>query len=166
MKIIYLIRSIMIALIIFILLLFVLPSQKIDSNSISTFELGMKQTFATTTIEKGMAVHITVVYSDQPGQVKTLLGLFAPAIGITVRMRTVINNQHISEQSGITNQNGLVLLILDNPIIDANGHTQKVNISLDGFSNILTCDFSAYYQGYYSKEIFIGPGNTLTYFPG
>jgi hypothetical protein len=117
-------------------------------------------------ISNSMAIHITVVYWDQLGDIHTLLGNFSPAIGLTVRLRDAsANNPNPVESSGVTNINGLALLQLVHPVIDEKGNTQEVNIQIDGYSEILTCRINAYYPGYFSKEIFLEGNKIRTYYP-
>ena len=94
------------------------------------------------------------------------IGNFSPAIGLRVSLReAAANNSNPIEDSGVTNLNGLALLRLARPRLDANGNTQAVDVRIDVYSEILTCSISAYYPGYYSKEIFLEGNRIGTYYP-
>jgi hypothetical protein len=115
---------------------------------------------------KGMAIHIIVLYWDQTGPVNTSLGSFNPAIGKKVRMKVMSDSNSIQlESSGITNENGLTLLTLVNPIIDKNGNTQKVNISIDDINGNISCSITPVGQGYYVKEIYLKGNMIWRYYP-
>jgi hypothetical protein len=141
------------------------PQSNFDETEIA----GKSQSLPTkTNIEnsKGMAIHIIVLYWDQTGPVNTSLGSFNPAIGKKVRMETMPDSNSIQlESSGITNENGLTLLTLVNPIIDKNGNTQKVNISIDDINGNISCSITPIGQGYYVKEIYLKGNMIWRYYP-
>jgi len=113
-----------------------------------------------------IVIHILVVHWDQSGHIKTLLGSFNPAIGVTVRMKAASDPTSIPvESSGMTNENGLALLILINPIIDTRGNTQKVDLRIDGYTGKISCGIHPYALGYYLIEIYLEGKSIKMYYP-